>query len=301
MSHRPNVRNAAASCAASTAASAAPCGAALGAIIALGLMLCLAAAPLLASTRAQAAQAAQAKESTSLDYTPELDQGLLGEGRAAYRERADHDRARDAYRIFKEYFDAHPGDPTAAWHLGMACYFMGMRVVDKADKKEMFAEGRDRAAEGLETDPDCGPCHLMTAVNHALWAREVGLFRTLVGLPSVKSHLHRAAELDPEFAGGAPYRVLAAIDKVVPRLLGGGRKKARRSIEKAIEVAPDEPLNYEILADILIDDYHDPAAAVKVARRGLRVPPPGPEYVESRDAIEALEHIVERHGKRSGS
>lgn len=257
-------------------------------LVALGLGLALLFAP----------TGAMARPPTSLDFTPELDRGLLGEGRTAYRERANHDRARDAYQIFKRNLDENPGDPTAAWHFGLACYFMGMRVVDDAEKKEIYAEGRDRAAEGLKADPECGPCHLMTAINHALWGQEVGLLRTLVGLPSVKKHLKLAGELDPGFAGGAAYRVLAAIDKVVPRMFGGGKKEAREAATKAIEVAPNEPLNYELLADILIDEYDDPRAAVQVARRGLMVPQPGPEYVESLDALEVLQRIVERYGTR---
>lgn len=244
---------------------------------------------------------ALARSSSSLDLTPELDQGLLGEGRAAYRERANYDRARDAYRIFKQNLDENPGDPTAAWHFGLACYFMGMRVVDDSEKARIYAEGRDRAAEGLATDPDCGPCHLMTGVNHALWSQEVGIFRTLVGLPSVKRHLKRAGQLDPSFGGGAAYRVLAAIYKVLPRMFGGGKKKARRSIEKAIRAAPDEPLNYEVLAELMIEEFDDPRSAVAAARRGLMVPQPEPAYVESLDALEVLERIVERYGSRSDS
>ena len=56
-----------------------------------------------------------------LDYQPALDQGLLGEGRRAYRERADRDRALDAYRIFKQNVRENPDDPVAAWHFSMSC------------------------------------------------------------------------------------------------------------------------------------------------------------------------------------
>jgi hypothetical protein len=258
----------------------------------------LALCALMMASLALVPSSATARPPATLEFAPELDRGLLGEGRTAYRERADYARARDAYDIFKRNLDESPGDPTAAWHFGLACYYMGMRVVDDKEKERVYAEGRDRAAEGLKADPDCGPCHLFTAINHALWSQEVGIFRTLVGLPTVKRHLSRASELNPTFAGGAAYRVLAAINKVVPRMLGGGKKKARRNVEKAIQVAPYEALNYELLADILIDDYNDPGAAVSVARRGLMVPQPGPEYVESLDALEVLERIIRRYGTR---
>ena len=241
---------------------------------------------------------ARAREPSSLDFSPLLDQGLLGQGRQAYRERRNPQRALEAYDLLKRNLADNPADPVAAWHLAMSCYYLGMQVFDdKEDRKRVFAEGRDYAREALERDPDCAPCHLLTAVNHALWAKEVGIFRTLVGLPWVRHHLKRAAELEPAFGGAAAHRILANISQVLPRVFGGGRKRARKEIEKAIEIAPDEPLNYEFLADLLIDDYHDPKQAVSVARRGLRQPAPAPEYVESVEAFQDLQEIVQQYGR----
>ena len=90
-------------------------------------------------------------------------------------------------------------------------------------------------------------------------------------------------------------RVHATIMKVLAGFFGGGKRKARDLIEEAIVVAPDEPLNYEILADILIEKYKDPDAAVTAAERGLAVPMPGPEHVESRDSIDYLKSVVKRY------
>ncbi|MFP6640502.1 MAG: TRAP transporter TatT component family protein, partial [Myxococcota bacterium] len=117
-----------------------------------------------------------------------------------------------------------------------------------------------------------------------------------VGLPKVLRHLKRAAKLDPYFGGAAALRVHATILKVVPRMFGGGKKKAEVLIEEAIKIAPSEPLNYEILADILIEKYKDPDSAVEAAQRGLAVPTPGPEFVESRDSIDYLKRVVKRYG-----
>ncbi len=239
----------------------------------------------------------QAGSAPELEYSPLLDQGLLGEGRQAYRERADLDRARDSYDLFKKHLEQNPGDPVAAWHFSLSCYYVGKRASrgDSEAQKRIHDEGRIAADRALKEDPECGPCHLLSAINHALWAEKVGLFRTIVGLPKVLSHLRRATSLAPKFGGAAALRVHATIMKVLPRMLGGGKQKARELIEEAIVVAPDEPLNYEILADILIEKYKDPDAAVTAAERGLAVPMPGPEYVESRDSIDYLKGVVSRY------
>ena len=239
----------------------------------------------------------RANPTPELDYSPLLDQGLLGEGRQAYRERADLDRARDSYVLFKKNMEQNPGDPVAAWHFSMSCYYVGKRATggDPEAQKRIYEEGRVAADRALKEDPDCGPCHLLSAINHALWAEKVGIFRTIVGLPKVLSHLRKAASLAPEFGGAAALRVHATIMKVLPGFFGGGKRKARDLIEEAIVVAPDEPLNYEILADILIEKYKDPDAAVTAAERGLAVPMPGPEHVESRDSIDYLKSVVKRY------
>jgi len=244
---------------------------------------------------------AMARPPSSLDYTPALDHGLLGEGRQAYRERADHARARDAYEAFSAHYRENPEDPVAGWHLALSCYYMGKRVVEsKAERKRLYAEGRKRAEAALARDSDCGPCHLLAAINYALWGREVGIFRTLVGLPTVKAHLNRAAELDPAFGGGAPYRIQAIIAQALPTMFGGGKKRARKAVEKAIEAAPEEPLNYELLAYMLLEKYGDKKRALEVARRGLEVPDPGPDYVESLDALEELQKLVDTHDPTGG-
>jgi len=240
-----------------------------------------------------AAPVALARNDEALGHQPQLDQGLLGEGRQAYRERADASRARDAYRLFKKNYEQHPDDVVAAWHLSMACYFIGLRLEQDAEaKKAIYLEGRDVADRALEREPDCGPCHLLSAVNHALWADQIGIFRAIVGLPKVKSHLARASELDPTFAGAAALRVQATIAERLPRMFGGGKSKARRLIEQAIVVAPEEPLNYEVLANLLAQHYDDLPLALAVARRGLAVPTPGPEYVESLDSLAYLKAFV---------
>ena len=160
------------------------------------------------------AASATAQPLSVLDYQPALDQGLLGEGRRAYRERADRERALDAYRIFKQNVRENPDDPVAAWHFSMSCYYLGMRVHKQPpDKQRVHAEGRRAADRAIDQDPSCGPCHLFSAINHALWARQVGIFRSLVGLPTVKKNLKRAAELDPTFAGAAAHRTMAQVAK----------------------------------------------------------------------------------------
>lgn len=231
-----------------------------------------------------------------LAYQPELDEGPLGPGRQAYRERRDPERALESYALFKAVVDENPDDPVAKWHLAMSCYYLGQRVYKQSHQRErIYLEGHKLASSAVEDDPDCAPCHMLAGVNQALWGNEVGIFRVISGLPNVKRHLRRSTELDPTFAGASALRVRSQIAKVLPRWLGGGKKKSRHLLYRAIEIAPNEPLNYYFLAKLLLKQYDDREKAVEVARRGLEVPMPGPEWVESVDSLRRLERFVKRH------
>ena len=226
-------------------------------------------------------------------YQPSLDEGPLGPGRAAYRERRDPDRARESYDLFKKVVEENPGDPTALWHLAMSCYYLGQRVVETGDeRKRVFAEGHALAEQAAERDPSCAPCHMLAGVNQALWGQEMGIFRVLSGLPNVKRHLRASTDLDPTFAGASALRVRAQIARVLPRWLGGGKKQARRYLQRAIEIAPHEPHNYQFLAKLYWKDFGQPEKALGVAKRGLELPQPGPEFVESVDAMRRLRRMV---------
>jgi hypothetical protein len=269
-----------------------------GALLAASLVLLLS-APATASTASKSVGVSSKRPPNLFDFSPELDQGLLGQGRQAYRERADSERARDAYRFLKLNLEEHPTDTTAAWHFSLSCYFLIARVLEGSEeRKAMSLEGLAAADNALEHHPDCGPCHLMSAIHHALYAKEVGIIRSLVGLPTVKRHLKLAIELDPEFGGGAPHRIQATILQKLPRILGGGRKSSREAIEKAIEIAPYEPLNWEFLSWLLLVDYDDLDGAVVVARQGLTVPRPGAEYLESLDALEWMQRVVDAYARQ---
>lgn len=233
-----------------------------------------------------------------LAYHPELDDGPLGPGRQAYRERRDHARALESYALFKVVVDENPDDPVALWHLAMSCYYLGQRVYDRPeDRKRIYLEGHKLAETAVKRNPDCAPCHMLAGINQALWGNEVGIFRVLSGLPNVKRHLTRSTELDPTFAGASALRTRSQIARVLPRWLGGGKKRARNYLRRAIEIAPSEPLNYYFLAKLLLKDFGNREQALQVARQALTFPQPGPEFVESVDSFRNLERFVARNEK----
>lgn len=231
--------------------------------------------------------------SQSTPPAPHQDAARFREADEAFRRREDPERAWFALRRYRELDRANPGDAEAAWRLSMAYYFAGMRLAEtREEEKRLYGAGRDAGVRAAELQPDCAPCHLFAAVNMALYGQAVGILRMLFTLGKVKSHLRESIALDPYFFDAAALRVLGYIEQELPPILGGSDKRAQRYLEEAIERDPDEPLNYLFYARFLYDERKRPADALRVAERGLQVPEPGYDHLESRDALRSLRNLV---------
>lgn len=208
------------------------------------------------------------------------------QGDQAFRERRDEKRAREALKHYREYFQENPKEAAVTWRVAMACYFVGFRLTKESDtRKEIFAEGRDAGLAGVKLDEKCAACHFWGALNLALYGDAVGVFKMYFALGDLREHLNQVVKLEPQYASGGAYRLLGLIEQKLPGILGGDNDRAKEYFEKALAVAPDEPLNYLFLAKLQRDDLDDAQGALATARRGLEVPPPQADHIEAVDAV----------------
>jgi tetratricopeptide (TPR) repeat protein len=218
----------------------------------------------------------------------------------AFRERKDPARAMEALKLYRDFYRAAPNDPQAGWRVGIACYFVGIRLTtDKEERKKLYAEGRDAAVAAAKMDDGCAACHFWAAINTVLYGDAVGVFKMFFSLGGVKEQLKASIAHDPAYAYGGAYRLLGQIDQGLPRILGGSAKRARDYYGKAIAVAPDEPLNYLFMARLLDERLDDRVAALEAAKKGLEAPAPGPERLESVDALADLRAFVKERDPRN--
>lgn len=224
---------------------------------------------------------------------PQRPEDPKGCGDRAFVHRADPARAREAFECYRQAHEASPEDTEAAWRYSMACQFIGYRLTKETeDKLKIFAAGRDVASAAAKAKPDCGPCHFWGGINRALFGETSGIFRTIATLGIVKQDLERAAEIDPAYAYGGPDRILGLIDQKVPGILGGSDTDAAAHFEKAITLAPTNPLNYLFLARLQKDEIEDDAAfkAVLIRAKAM-VKMPLKEDVESYEAWSELKAL----------
>lgn len=178
----------------------------------------------------------------------------------------------------------------------MGCYFGGLHVAkEDEEKKKYFAEGREAGLQAIDLAPNCAPCHFWTAINMALYGQTVGALKMLFTLGSIQEHLKQSIRLEPQYMGAGATRLLGIIEQKLPGILGGSNDRAKSHFEKAIVLAPDEPLNYLFLVKLLDSKFNDITYAQKVALKGLLIPPPGDDRLESQGSLIELREFLVTH------
>ena len=201
--------------------------------------------------------------------------------------------AEKALAGYREYYQRFPDNPEVAYRLSMACQYFGHRIATRSsDKLNYFREGRDVGKKAVTTDPTCGPCQFWAGINMALYGETKGILQSIATLKYIVEYLEAAARLSPGYAYGGAYRVLGLIEVALPGILGGSYDEAEAYFKKAISEAPENPLNYFVLAKLFRDHLDQPEQAFQTARKGLSYPRPQAGEVESREAWDQLQQMV---------
>jgi hypothetical protein len=95
--------------------------------------------------------------------------------------------------------------------------------------------------------------HFWLGVNLALQAQATRSLRALAPALRAKRSLERASRINAAYHAAGPLRVLARLKHKLPRLFGGGHKRARADFTRAIELAPANTVTRLYFAEMLID------------------------------------------------
>jgi hypothetical protein len=217
-----------------------------------------------------------------------------------YLERADFKKARAALDLYRKYFKEHPDDAPCAWRLSMASYFAAFNIETVREKKiKLFGEGRDAGLASLKINNTSAEAHFWTAINMAHYGDLVGVIKMLFTLNNILSHLEESIQINSSYAYGGAYRALGKISESLPRVFGGSNAKAKGFYENAIAIAPDEPINYYFLAELMLLAYKDRTAAVQIAQKGLSFGIPEYYRYESFEGITLLRRFLASNNKKA--
>ena len=186
--------------------------------------------------------------------------GALDAAEAAWAERDDEDRLKEALAQYEEVIVADPSNRQALERLTRGWYFWGDAFTDDKDQKierwgkaiewgtkclslnEEFAQAiadgkKEKDAVGVATRADV-PCLYWTATALGKWGKAQSLSKTLRHLPTVKAYVSRTEELDPSFFNYGPARYWGAYYSALPSFAGRDFDKSAEYFAASIEGAP---------------------------------------------------------------
>jgi tetratricopeptide (TPR) repeat protein len=152
-----------------------------------------------------------------------------------------------AEKAYLEARDRHQSEPTnseAAWQFGRACFSRAEFATNDTQKAMLAVEGINAMRLLVAREPDSAPGHYYLGMNLGQLART----KTLGALKLVDEMEHEfklARELDENFSFAGPDRNLGLLYLKAPGWPAsiGSRSRARRHLERAVELAPNFPEN----------------------------------------------------------
>lgn len=249
--------------------------------------------------------------------------------------RPDPEALERALGAYREAAEADPDDLRARRGLLEALYFQGEYLASGADaRREVFDRGKSAAEEALarlavaaDAEPesfrelapderatrlraagvraeDAAALYFWSGVHWGLWGDAYGRFAAaregVAG--TVRDDARTALALAPTVEQAGPHRVLGRLHAEAPKIpfFTGwvDRERAIAELERAVELAPDEPLNRLYLAEALLahrPGRRDDALAQLRAVRQLPVEPP--QAVETVSARERARQLLEEESR----
>jgi tetratricopeptide (TPR) repeat protein len=176
--------------------------------------------------------------------------GMIAEADLLYRGRVDIAGVRRTVALLRvaalEEFEA-------AWRLGRAHFFLGQEDHTLEGRETHYRSGVEASARATYLNPNRVEGHFWLGVNLALLASEKNFWSAASLALKARRSLRQAIELDRSYHGGGPLRVLARLEHRLPALLGGGKARARRRFEEAIQTDPTNTVTRIYFAELLLD------------------------------------------------
>ena len=202
------------------------------------------------------------------------------------------------YATARSNYFAHVGDINSAWKFAEACFEWAEYATNDTQRAALAEEGIAAAKFATGMDPKSAPAHFYLAMNKGQLARTRSL--TALGLvKEMEESFLRAIKLDPTFDYAAPHRSLGMLYLDAPGWPAsiGNKSKARKHLEKAVEIGPDYPTNHLTLMDAYLR-WGDKSALTTAMNRYRRSSSQGQRKVHRRVMEKLLAQLECRLAKR---
>ena len=216
-----------------------------------------------------------------------------------YLQRSDLSRVREAISLLAAVVDEDAENYEALWRLTKYYHFLGTHAASAASAasndaaKDALEQGIERGEQAVALVPDRPEGHFWLAASYGEYAQRRNIFKAWRLVNPIRKALRMVISLDPSHENGSAYVVLGKLDSEVPGLFGGNRKRGIRSLEKALDIAPDNSLAKLFLAEAYLKEDRDDEARRLLEEILTMAPDEGYEFEFSENQEEARRLLSE--------
>ena len=163
------------------------------------------------------------------------------------------------------------------------------------EQEQAFEQLIEKASNAVAMEPNNAELLIWKAIIESTYAGKSSGFSALGLVKSARADLEAAMEIDPMALNGSAYTSLGALYYQVPSwpIAFGSSKKARKLLEKAIEVNPDGIDSNYFYGAFLVEEK-DYASARQALTKAMEAPArPGRELADSGRRAEIRELLIQ--------
>lgn len=202
---------------------------------------------------------------------------LVREGDGYFARRDQEGMPARATASFKKAIAIDENRVEAYWKITLVDFWLGTHEADNEKQQEILRDGIEFAKLALAIDPNCKPAHFWLAILYGVYGQARGMLQSLHMVDPMKQELEWVLRHDEGFEDAGAHRVLGRLYFKLPGIKGGDNDKAKHHLNRAIQLAPRNLLNYLYLAEIHADEGRRADARACLAR--LLEQPDDPRWI----------------------
>ena len=151
----------------------------------------------------------------------------------------DPESDKKALAIFESSLLANNTNYDFLWRMARAAYYVGDFSKLEKDKLKAFKRGEAAAQKAVLLKADGVEGHFWLGANYGGQAEIVGALTGIKTVRKIRKEMETVVKLNPAFEYGNAFLALGEIDRNLPAIAGGDKKRAIVTFEKGIKLAPE--------------------------------------------------------------
>lgn len=158
--------------------------------------------------------------------------------------------SQEVFATAHKAYETEPTNSVVAWKFAKAAFDRGELATNDTERAAIALQGISACRKTLQRDPKCMQAHYYLALNLGQLAR-TKLLGALPLVSEMESSFKKARQLDENFDYAGADRFLGQLYHQAPGWPAsvGSQSKARKHLERCVELSPDYPENRISLAE----------------------------------------------------